>query len=178
MPHAESTIITDRVTARVDAEEFVVFAIGMRINRPWKVHKWLPVVGAMRRMIKELADLPDAGLRHVESWFGRTTVMLQYWDSFEALTEYATGRDLAHLPAWGAFNTAVGDNGDVGIWHETYRVRPGDFECVYHNMPRFGLARAFETIPARGPWTRAAGRLAAGAPAHAEPPAQHQQVTR
>jgi len=36
---------TDRLTAQFD-EAFVVFLIGMRINRPWKIHKWLPVAGA------------------------------------------------------------------------------------------------------------------------------------
>lgn len=175
MRDSASAILTERVTARVEAEEFIVFAIGMRINRPWKVHRWVPVVAAMRRMIEELHQLPQSGLRHVESWFGRTTIMLQYWDSFEALSRYATARDLAHLPAWGQFNKAVGSNGDVGIWHETYRVRPGDFECVYHNMPRFGLSRAFETVPARGELTRAAGRMAArGADQEAAPVAQGQ----
>ena len=176
MLDSDNSILTERVTARVNTDEFVVFAIGMRINRPWKIHKWLPVVRAMRRMLSELAEVPDAGLRHVESWFGRTTLMLQYWDSVEALSSYATGKDLAHLPAWGDFNRTVGDNGDVGIWHETYRVRPGDFECVYHNMPRFGLSRAFETIPARGPWTRAAGRMAAGAAADAVPSEKSQAM--
>jgi hypothetical protein len=154
-------ILRTRVTAQVDAGEFAVFLIGLRINKPWKIHKWLPVVRAMGTMIAELQRTPTLGLRHVENWFGRTTIMVQYWDSFEALEAYATGKSLAHLPAWSAFNRAVGSNGDVGIWHETFRVRPGDFECVYHNMPRFGLARAFGVVPATGPLARAAGRMAA-----------------
>jgi hypothetical protein len=159
MSDPENTIITERVTARVDADEFVVFVIGMRLNRLWKVHKWLPVARAMSRMINELSEAGNLGLRNVESWFGRTTIMMQYWDSFEALENYATGKSMAHRPAWGAFNKAVGSSGDVGIWHETYRVRPGDFECVYHNMPRFGLSQAFRTVPATGPYSRAASRM-------------------
>lgn len=161
MRNPENPIIKERVTARVDADEFVVFVIGMRLNRLWKVHKWLPVAWAMGRMIKELSEAGNLGLKHVESWFGRTTIMVQYWDSFEALEDYATGKGMAHMPAWSAFNKAVGGNGDVGIWHETYRVRPGDFECVYHNMPRFGLSRAFQTVPATGPYSRAASRMSA-----------------
>ena len=35
-----------RMTVEIDSD-FVVFLIGMRINRPWKVHKWLPVFLAM-----------------------------------------------------------------------------------------------------------------------------------
>ena len=48
--------------------------------------------------------------------------MLQYWRSFEALERYAKNRSAQHLPEWAAFNRAVGSGGDVGIWHETYRV--------------------------------------------------------
>ncbi len=36
-----------RMTAEMKGE-FVVFLIGMRINKPWKLHKWLPVFLAMR----------------------------------------------------------------------------------------------------------------------------------
>jgi len=156
---ADNVIIPQRVTAEVDANEMVVFLIGMRINKPWKVHKWLPVARAMGRMINELHTAGNLGLRHVENWFGRTSIMVQYWDSFEALEAYATARSNEHLPAWQAFNKAVASNGDVGIWHETYRVQAGNFECVYNNMPRFGLSRAYRTIPATGVYARAASRL-------------------
>jgi hypothetical protein len=37
-----ASVIADRLTAQVDGE-VVVFLIGMRINRFWKIHKWLPV---------------------------------------------------------------------------------------------------------------------------------------
>jgi hypothetical protein len=63
------------------------------------------------------------------------------------------------LPAWAAFNRAVGSGGDVGIWHETYRVRPGDYECIYNNMPLFGLARATTVVPASGRFDSAEGRM-------------------
>ena len=35
-------------------------------------------------------------------------------------------------------------HGDIGIWHETFRVRAGEYEAIYGNMPRFGLAAAGE----------------------------------
>ncbi len=159
---AHNGIITERVTAQVDRDEFAVFLIGMRVNKPWKVHKWVPVATAMGRMLRELGQAGDLGLRHVESWFGRTSIMVQYWDSFDALENYALAKTREHMPAWSAFNKSVASNGDVGIWHETYTVRPGQFECVYNNMPRFGLARAFETIPAAGGYARARGRMEEG----------------
>jgi len=31
---------------------------------------------------------------------------------------------------------------DVGIWHETYRVRAGEYEAIYSGMPLYGLAKA------------------------------------
>lgn len=161
--YPDTGLIKERVTATVPNDGFVVFLIGMRINRPWKLHKWLPVGLAMNRMISELQGLQDAGLRHCESWFGRTTMMVQYWDSFAALEAYALAKDREHLPAWNAFNNAVASNGEVGIWHETYVIKPGQFECVYNNMPRFGLSRAFTTAPATGSAARARTRLASTA---------------
>ncbi len=151
-------ILEERVTAEVNQDEFVVFLIGMRVNKPWKVHKWMPVARAMGRMLQELDGAEDMGLRHVENWFGRTSIMVQYWDSYEHLEAYAKARNLEHLPAWAAFNRAVGSNGDVGIWHETYVASPGSYECVYNNMPRFGLAKAYEVIPATGAYNSARGR--------------------
>ncbi len=69
-------------------------------------------------------------------------MVVQYWRSFEQLTAYAQNRDQSHLPAWRAFNKAIGTNGDVGIWHESYIISPGKFESIYVNMPIFGLGAA------------------------------------
>jgi hypothetical protein len=142
-----STLIQKRVSGRM-ADEFVVFLIGMRINRWWKPHKWLPVALAMPRMLRELESQPDLGFLGAEQWFGRTTIMVQYWRSMDALMTYAKNRDAQHLPAWQSFNRLVGTNGDVGIWHETYRVKPGDYESVYVNMVPFGLGKAGELVDA------------------------------
>lgn len=140
-------------------DPFVVFLIGMRVNKPWKVHRWLPVASAMARMIKELQQTPDSDLLNVESWFGRTTMMVQYWRSFEALERYAKDPDLTHRPAWAAFNKKIHSNGDVGIWHETYLIEKHHYESVYNNMPLFGLARATSSVPATGKRANAADRL-------------------
>ena len=152
------TIITERMTAQID-KEVVVFLIGMRINRLWKIHKWLPVVLAMPKMLKELAATEDSGLLGVESWFGNPSIMVQYWKSFQHLEDFARNNKQTHIPAWRAFNQAIGSNGDVGIWHETYVVKPGTYECVYHNMPPFGLAKATKAVVASGKLASAAGRL-------------------
>ena len=155
-------VITERLTAEVDGE-FVVFLIGMRINRFWKIHQWLPIAMAMPRMLRELQADASSGFLGVESWIGNPTIALQYWRSFEHLERYAKDAARGHRPAWAAFNRAVGSNGDVGIWHETYRVRPGDFECIYNNMPPFGLGKAMRQVPAHGQRQSAQGRMSARA---------------
>ena len=43
--HRMTEIVASRVTGGIDGD-FVVFLIGMRINKPWKVLKWLPVAAA------------------------------------------------------------------------------------------------------------------------------------
>ncbi len=151
-------IIRDRVSARLPGE-FVVFLIGMRINKPLLVHKWLPVASAMPRMIRELSRQLELGLLNAESWFSRTVLMVQYWRSMEQLLAYATNREAEHLPAWTAFNRSVGTNGAVGIWHETYGVSSGRFESIYVNMPLFGLGKAGSVVPASGNRKSARGRL-------------------
>ena len=153
-------IRSERLTANLEGE-FVVFLIGMRVNNPLKFYKWLPVVNAMPKMLKELYSQPERGFIHAEMWFGRTTIMVQYWRSMEQLLAYAKARDSEHLPAWQAFNKSIGTDGSVGIWHETYAVSPGAYESVYVNMPRFGLGRAGTLQPATGGKQSAAGRLGA-----------------
>ena len=141
---------------------FVVFLIGMRINQPWMIHKWLPVVNAMGRMLKELHRQPELGFMHSEIWFSRTTLLLQYWRSMEQLLNYATSKEAEHLPAWRAFNRSVGTNGSVGIWHETYAASAGSYENIYVNMPLFGLGKAGSLQPATGGRQAAAHRLSGG----------------
>jgi hypothetical protein len=48
--HRISQIIPARMTARLEGD-FVVFLIGMRVNRWWKFGKWVPVASAMQRML-------------------------------------------------------------------------------------------------------------------------------
>lgn len=148
----------ERVTGRLDGE-FVVFLIGMRINRPWKVHRWWPVFAAMPRMLRELKARPELGLLGGELWFGRTTIMLQYWRSADQLLAYATDPAAEHLPAWRAFNWLAARTGDVGVWHETYQAGPGTYENIYVNMPPFGLGKVGTLSPATGGLLSAPGRL-------------------
>ena len=154
-----SEIFPKRMTAQIEGD-FVVFLIGMRVNRWWKVWRWLPVAAAMPRMLIELDRQPELGLLHARTLFGiRNIMVIQYWRSFDLLHAYASDKSLAHLPAWRNFNRRIASNGDVGIWHETYLVKDGAHESVYNNMPRWGLSVAGTHVPAEGSRRSARGRL-------------------
>ncbi len=135
-------IFPGRYTGTIEGP-FVVFLIGMRINRPWKVHRWLPVFLAMPAMLRELErDAARGFLGATQALMPGGPVLVQYWRSFEQLERYARDPGAEHLPAWRRFNRLARGTGDVGIWHETYRVRAGEYETIYGDMPRIGLARA------------------------------------
>ena len=152
-------------TARIEGP-FAVFLIGMRINHLWAVHKWMPVASTMPRMLAMLRKHPAKGLLGVEQWVRWREVMnVQYWRSFDDLEKYARDPGDLHLPVWKAFNASVGSGGSVGIWHETYVVNAGQYECVYGNMPLFGLAAATDHVAAVG--NRETARLRMGG--HSEP---------
>lgn len=155
-------VFPGRMTAELDGE-YVVFLIGMRINKWWKVHRWLPVVRAMPPMLRALSQRPELGLLGFSQWLGPpgTVMLVQYWRSVEQLEAFARDAALPHHPAWRAYNRAIGSNGDVGVWHETYVVGPGKSEAVYGNMPRFGLAKAGAHLPVSAKGETAAQRRTA-----------------
>ncbi len=156
-----SKIYPGRYTA-VASEPYVVFLIGMRINKFWAMHKWLPVASAMGPMLVTLYKHPEKGFLGGHNFFGgRTTLLQSYWRSFEDLEQFARNPSDPHLAAWKRFNQAVGTDGRVGVWHETYQVQPGGYEAIYSNMPRFGLGGVFEHVPVGGRRETARGRLSA-----------------
>ena len=153
-------IFPGRYTAKRD-EPFVVFLIGMRINRLWAVRKWIPTLMAMGPMLTTLFKNKNKGMMGAHAWIGwREVMVIQYWQSFDDLEKFARAPADPHLPAWKRFNKNVGSDGSVGIWHETYKVSAGEFECVYGNMPRMGLALATEHVKAVG--NRETARLRIG----------------
>jgi hypothetical protein len=159
-----STVFPGRYMADTDAE-FVVFLIGMRINRLASIRAWLPVAAAMGPMLRELYAHPEKGFLGAQTllaWRGVTQV--QYWRSYEDLERFARDPNDPHFPAWNAFyrNAGSGRGGAVGIWHETYIVKPGSAEAIYADMPRTGLAAAMHHLRV-GPQTGTARKRLEGA---------------
>lgn len=141
-----SQIFNARFTAKTD-QPFVVFLIGMRINKLWAVHKWLPVAAAMGPMMVELYKHPEKGfLGGIFTITPSGPLTIQYWRSFEDLERFARNPDDPHLPAWKRF-FQKSRGGAVGVWHETYLIQPDQYEAVYNSMPRFGLASVMEHVP-------------------------------
>ncbi len=145
-----SNVLPGRYTANIEGP-FVVFIIGMRVNRFLAFHKWVPTARAMGPMLKALFTHPEKGMLGAQPFvYWRGVALVQYWRSFEDLERFARDRDDPHLGAWRRFNKAVGTDGSVGIWHETYQVAPGQYEAIYGNMPVFGLAQAAAHSPVTG----------------------------
>src|SRR5258707_8443290 len=126
-----------RYSAELD-RPFVVFLIGMRVNRLFAFRKWLPIPAAFVKMLNALRAHPESGMLHGEQFFRLwplTTIMVSYWRSFDDLEHFARSTSEPHLATWQAFARSVGDDGSVGIWHETYAVEPGKYEVIHVNMP-------------------------------------------
>jgi hypothetical protein len=143
------TIFSGRYTANA-SEPFVVFLIGFRVNSFWALQKWLPVAQSMGPMLSVLSKSPEKGLLGADTFFRLwplETCMVSYWRSFDDLTRFARSADDPHWQAWQSFMKSVGGDGSVGIWHETYQVNPEQYECIYANMPAFGLAAATHHVP-------------------------------
>ncbi|WP_222919873.1 DUF4188 domain-containing protein [Natrinema sp. SYSU A 869] len=157
-------VIEQKVTADRD-EAFVVFHIGLRINAFWKVHQWLPLLLIAPRMVRELVADSESGLLESRTVVGpgiHHIGFVQYWESFDALREYARDSDRLHVPTWqDYYQSGTKSDAAVGIWHETYLVQADEYETVYNNMPPHGLAACdgTEIVPAADQREAAAGRL-------------------
>jgi hypothetical protein len=148
----------NRITATSD-KDFVVFLIGMRINNWFAIHRWLPVFLAMGKMLPELYKRPELGFKSYEMGFGRTMILVQYWESTQKLIDYAKAKDSEHLPAWKAFNKMAMNSSAVGIWHETYVIDKSKTENIYVNMPPFGFGKVGSIQAAQGNRNSASQRL-------------------
>ena len=69
-------------------------------------------------------------------------MQLQYWRRVEDLGRFAHDPDRTHLPAWASFNREIAGSGDIGVFHETYRIRADAIESLYANIKAYGLLAA------------------------------------
>ncbi len=155
-----SSIYPGRFTARSD-KPVVLFLIGMRINNWLALGDILFMSKTIPAMLRELSQNKGAGMLWYRQQLSLPYINVQqYWESFDKLLAYAHDRDGHHFPMWAEFNKRITKSKNIGIWHETYLVEPGKFECIYGNMPLFGLAAATSHVPAEGRLAGAKDRLA------------------
>lgn len=167
-----SKVIPGRFTADIEGP-FVVFIIGMRVNKFFAFRKWIATAMAMGPMIRTLYEHPEKGFLGAQTFFNlRGVVTIQYWRSFEDLERFARDKNDPHLAAWRQFNKSIGSDGSVGIWHETFLVDVGKYEALYGNMPVFGLASAAKHVPATGRRETARRRLGGDSEPAVESPLQ------
>jgi hypothetical protein len=150
-----TSIVAGRKTVKND-RDLVVFLIGARINKWWLLPLSLPILAKMRSMQKELLADPNSGLMGITSLGGGD---VQYWRSVEHLMSYADDKSKVHQPATQRFFQKIFRNEAIGIWHETYVVSAGNYECIYTNMPRLGLGKTAELVDAKGTLATGRGRL-------------------
>lgn len=154
-----SGIVDGQVTAELDGG-FVVMRLGMRINRLWKPHKWLPLIRANLAMLDELEANPDIGMLAYDTKLGiRNFENVLYWNSFEDLRSWAFDPDASHAPTMKGTMDRMAASDDVGIWHELYLIDDASYETVYYNTLPVGLGRAGTLHPTEGYRRTAAGRL-------------------
>jgi Domain of unknown function (DUF4188) len=135
-----------RMTAEIDGD-FVVFLIGARFtNKLHLLRSFVDLGGrkGMKHMLDYLVAHPEKGLLGYEMGL---PVIVQYWRSFDHLEAFAKDATDPHLAAWRNYWRRVGKDDRTGIWHESYRVRAGEYEAVYGNMPPFGLGKAGRLVP-------------------------------
>lgn len=144
--------------------EIVVFLIGIRANKWWRVRTWWPSFIAFPRMLAELRRNPAQGFLGGSTQLGANGVMMiQYWSSVDDLYGYASDRSGTHPSVWKAyFGRARQDPRAAGIWHETYVIPAGGTETVYDDMPLMGLAAATRAVRVTPRGNTARQRLAGG----------------
>jgi fumigallin biosynthesis monooxygenase-like protein len=146
--------------AATTTEPFVVFLIGMRINKLFHIRKWFTGTRAFLGMYNELLKRPESGFlggQNILYWRGAGQI--QYWRSFEDLERFGRDQNDIHVPAWRRYNKMVQASGTFGVWHETYLVEPSQYEAIYANMPPFGLGAVKDYVPATGRRETARRRL-------------------
>jgi hypothetical protein len=148
-----------RYTAELPDDGVVVFLIGMRFNHWWRVDKWWFSFNSMIKILRYLSK-GDDGLLQSRYWFGHTLLLVQYWRGIDDLMAFATDPKAPHADTWREFNRRIGNDGSVGIYHETYQIVPGNSEAMYVNMPLFGLGAATGHVAVDKTRDRARQRMA------------------
>lgn len=156
-------VMPGRFTAQME-EPFVVFRLGIYINRFLFFWKWIPTLKSLMPVIHLLTHAKATGLLHsfAISYILRGKGFVQYWQSLDDLEAFARDETSPYFELWRRYHDSPGADGSVGIWYETFLVEAKKYEVVYDNMPVSGLAAASTHVPAVGRLETARRRLGRG----------------
>jgi Domain of unknown function (DUF4188) len=159
--------VAPKIRARfsvANTDEVTLFVLGVRVNKFRLPHRWLPVVRALKPMLRELTDDPSLGMLGYRQYRRglREIVVVQYWKDTKHLLEYSQGA--THRTAWTEFYRWASAGSSVGVWHETFVVPAGRYEAIYGFVPEFGLAEFSDLRPILRRNASAAARLGEGDP--------------
>lgn len=145
--------------------DFCVFHIGLILNGHIPSKEMKDIRDAFVAMHKELEADPEK-----YGFLGSTTyvaanirvdgpISLQYWRSQQQLNAYARDHMSKHFPNMLWTSKTMKSSPHIGIWHESFNVRAGEYEGIYVNCPQILLGKAGGVVPATGGRRTARGRL-------------------
>lgn len=149
-----------RKHAAIDGD-FIVFLIGTRPNKhidgflKWQ---W----DAMAAMQNELEENPELGCLGIENYAGHTGVLsVQYWRSEEHLTNWSRSKMRTHVGPWAKLAKMGRESSDYAFYHETFKVRAGEYETIYVNCPPMllGNCRGTKLVDCVGELATTTGRM-------------------
>jgi hypothetical protein len=116
--------------------DYVVFLIGACLDLRHPLRGIVELGGrrGMQDALDYLAARPEKGLLGYDS-AGFTVT--QYWRSFAHLERFSADVDDPHLAAWRSYWGRGSRSARTVVWHETYRVRAGDYTPIYGHVPAF-----------------------------------------
>lgn len=147
--------------------DFCVFLIGAVHNKGLPSQKFKEVGDAFNDMVRQLESDPEkygfmgaqnyvSANQHVDS-----IMSVQFWRTQEQLNAYARDGLLLHFPNMKWLSKTGQETDQFGFWHESYRVRSGEYETIYVNCPELLLGRVGKLVRATGNYKTARGRLGA-----------------
>lgn len=130
--------------SRPAAQPLVVFHLGVRFNHPLGLlSPGAKEIGdSFTAMIKALNDRREEfGMLHITTWraaerqSNNTLMTIAYFRDVAGLNRFA--HDAVHREGWDWYLRFAKKEGNshIGIFHETFVTRPGDYETIYVDCP-------------------------------------------
>lgn len=126
------------------AQSLVVFHLGVRFNHPLGLlSPGAKEIGdyfnAMTKSLNERRD--EYGMLHLTTWrdaersSNNNLMTIAYFRDVDGLNRFA--HDPVHREGWNWYQRFAKKEGNshIGIFHETFVTRPGDYETIYVDCP-------------------------------------------